>query len=287
MQNLSTVIRLSGAFAICFTTFAEPILPVSFDASVIYYSGDTPIAFQGDHTLGPAGSASYSACLVSTAVRTVCGTAFASPGRLGTRSSLVNTDPTTIPAGSAESSNAAATFTDVLTITGLAPGTYSLLPRITVHGTGAWDKFGYVQTIGLGINQFGPDGSSMIYSVFPDATQSSYTATFDLAGIAFQPGTPFNLKLTFGTAARIYSGPAAVQNTSVTADFLSTMVVSGLEIRDPQGQLISFSNLNLQSESGTTYTSAGVVPEPSSMLLVSGGVLAGLLLRRRQKIAGK
>jgi hypothetical protein len=239
------------------------ILPAGFVAGIQYYNGTstTPILSNGTPFIPvtSASQATFSGCLISTATQSACGAAHAAMGVLGTQSTMFDSNTSIL--GGAEDANGSAFFSDILTITGLSGGTYSLVPTVTVHGTGSWDNVALPQTVGLGIQEFGPDGSTVIDSLFPDATQNSYSAKFVLNGISFQPGVQFNLALSFGDAARIYAGPKATENTLVNANFLSTMLLTGLTVLDSNGQPVAGFTIN--SVSGTNYSSGGVVPEPA------------------------
>lgn len=63
-------------------------------------------------------------------------------------------------------------------------------------------------------------------------------------------------------------------NASGISDFSSTAILSGIEVYDSSGNLVS--GWTVSSESGTVYP----VPEPISMLVLGAGVL-GLMRRRR------
>lgn len=74
-------------------------------------------------------------------------------GNLGAQSSMTDLSPSAI-AGGAEDANASAFFRDILTVkgSGLSTGeTYTLVPTVTIDGTGSWNnvallsngRFGY------------------------------------------------------------------------------------------------------------------------------------------------
>ena len=279
-----------GTFAILMPPAkAGAILPAGFTAGIEYYNGTStvPILYQLTPFVlaSSASQASISGCLIATASQSACGTGRAAMGNLGARSSLTDLNPSTIPGGS-EDANASSIFWDVLTVTGpsMAGGqTYTMVPTVTIHGTGSWNNVALPQTVGLGIEEFGPDGTSVLETLYPDATQSSYSMTFTLDGIPFQPGVQFNFALGFGEAARIYTGPAAAENTQVSANFLSTMLLTGITVLDSQGRAVP--NFTIQSESGTVYGENGVVPEPASAALLALGVLAIGVFRVRRSAA--
>lgn len=106
---------------------------------------------------------------------------------------------------------------------------------------------------------------------------------FTLDGISFQPGVAFNFALGFGEAARIYAGSASDENTQVNADFLSTMLLTGISVLDSNGNVIS--GFSIQSDSGTQYGANGVVPEPASATMLALGILVIGAVRQLRRIA--
>ncbi len=239
MHSRFLVAVLFGFLSAWSPASADTIMPAGFGVGIQYYLDDQTAL--SNFIFVPAANGSEalnSGCVLATATRTACATAFSSVGALGTKSSMQDLSPDTIPAAS-ESSNGFAWFRDVLTVQGLSGGTYTLVPEIRVEGTGSWDRVGFPQTVGIGIVEWGPDGASIIDNVFADATQSSYLNTFQLNGITFQAGVPFNFMIGFGEAARIYNGPSGSENSLVIADFLSTMRVTGLAVMDSGGQPVA------------------------------------------------
>lgn len=277
MRGIVIFALAAGTSGILLTRAEAGLIPAGYNAGIQYYNGTstTPILSQFSSFV-PASSASHasvSGCLISTASQSACGAGFAAMGDLGAQSSMIDSNPSAIPGGS-EDANASAYFNDILTVTGLGLSTgqnYTLVPTVTIDGTGAWNNVSLPQTVGLGIQEFGPDGSTVIDSLFPDATQHSYSATFTLDGISFQPGVEFNFALQFGEAARIYTGSATTENTEVSANFLSTMLLTGITVLDSNGNAIP--DFTIASSSGTNYGVNGVIPEPASSALVAMGIL--------------
>lgn len=255
------------------------VLPAAYDVSVNYWVSTTETLNKEQYTLAGAGtSALLSGCVLSTAARTVCGTSFAAVGDLGGTSSMHDTSQSTIP-DLYESSNAIEWFRDVVTVNGLPSGTYSVVPTVTVHGTGTWDVAAFPNTIGLGITEWAGDGTTILDQVFPDATQSNYTSSFTLQPITFQAGVAFDFMLGFGDAARIFNtsvyGPG--ENSSVDANFLHTMAVTGLEVLDSSGKPVT--RFSVDSALGGIYSTNGIVPTPepsSAFLLISAAALLPL-----------
>ena len=249
---------------------ADP-LPAAYDVSVSYYLGSTQTLNSGNYVpAGPGTSAQLSGCVLSTPVRTACGTSFAAVGDLGSTSSMHDTSQSTIPA-LYESSNGIEWFRDVVTVNGLSSGTYTVVPTVTVHGTSSWDFAAIPNTVGIGINEWAGDGTTMLDTVFADATEAVYSASFTLDPIAFQAGVPFNFMLGFGEAAFIYNtsvyGPG--ENSLVQANFLDTMAVTGLEFLDSSGHPVN--DFSVTSALGGIYSTTGIIPtpEPGSGLLAS------------------
>jgi hypothetical protein len=134
----------------------------------------------------------------------------------------------------------------------------------------------------MAVYQFAPDGVTHSQNVAFDATQSTFITSLSMLGFEFEPGVDFNISLGFGVAARVFNGPAAVQNSFVEADFLSTMKVTGLEVFDSDN--ISVTGWQIASASGALYRADGIspVPEPSTLTLLALG-LAGLGYSRRKR----
>ncbi len=100
--------------------------------------------------------------------------------------------------------------------------------------------------------------------------------THVLGPITIQGGVAFNFAISLDVASRIFGGPASIRNTMVTANFLNTMLLMGLELRDSTNTVVAFNSSNLQTTSGASYAANGVAPEPgSSMLLLAGLVFLG------------
>src|ERR1051326_5475393 len=267
-------------------TLRADVLPAAYDVSVNYWIDSTDTLNSEKNTLAASGtSALLSGCVLSTAVRTACGTSFAAVGDLGSKSSMQDISPSTIP-GQSESSNGIEWFRDVVTVKGLPSGTYTVVPTVTVDGTGSWDFAGFTQTVGLGIAEWAGDGTTILDQIFPDATQNSYSANFTLNPITFQAGVPFNFMLGFGEAARIYNtsvfGPG--ENSLVNANFLNTMAVTGLDFLDSNGAPVT--GFTVDSALGGVYSANGVTPtpEPSSVLLAMTALILlapGIWRRRR------
>lgn len=272
--------------AVAITVKAD-VLPAAYDVSVNYWLESTETLNSEKNTLAASGtSALLSGCVLSTAVRTACGTSFATVGDLGSKSSMQDTSQSTIPARY-ESSNGIEWFRDVVTVNGLPSGTYSVVPTVTVDGTGSWDFAAFPNTVGIGITEWAGDGTTILDQVFADATQNSYSANFTLKPITFQAGVPFDFMLGFGEAAFIYNtsihGPG--ENSVVNANFLNTMAVTGLDFLDSNGTPVTGFSVN--SALGGIYSTNGVVPTPepsSGLLAMTVVVLLALGIWRRRRL---
>jgi hypothetical protein len=117
---------------------------------------------------------------------------------------------------------------------------------------------------------------------------SSTTGTFSLpAPIGFTYGQPFELDFFLDANAGTLNSNdtrfAATGSGSGSADFTKTLVLSSLIPTDLDGNQVV--GAQFTSASGTQYSTAGVVPEPSTfwplILLCSAAIATGKRTRRR------
>ena len=117
---------------------------------------------------------------------------------------------------------------------------------------------------------------------------SSVDGTFSLPSpIQFIYGQPFGLSIQLSTSAGTPTGygvlNAETGSGSGTADFFSTFVLTGLDPEDSNGNPVS--GVTFSSQSGTVYSTNGIVPEPSMLgLALLALLMIGMFVRRRQQL---
>ncbi|AMY12120.1 hypothetical protein LuPra_05392 [Luteitalea pratensis] len=243
--------------------------PVAYSANINYYL-DGSVAAAGPSDYVEALSrplASVTGCMLSTPTARACGSSSATIGLLTTQSTMTDTAPGSM-AGSAESANGYATFRDIVVVRGLTPGSYQLVPRVTIEGTTDWSGVVLPFTASVGVQLYGPDGKAVIQDTPLDTTQHSVAVTRTLGGIPFTAGVPFNVMIGFGHAARLFRNLPA--NTSVTASY--TMRVTGLAVLDALGRVVT--SYDIGALSGAAYSASGIervdVESPDFEFTVSG-----------------
>ena len=106
--------------------------------------------------------------------------------------------------------------------------------------------------------------------------------------VNFVTGVPVSISASLGPALSIscttglVGHPCVDWTGSAMSNFGSTAIMTGIEVYDAAG--VRIDDFSITSESGTAYTSHGVVPEPSTLFLVG---LGGLLAYRKRTRLGQ
>ncbi len=113
---------------------------------------------------------------------------------------------------------------------------------------------------------------------------SSVDGTFSLAApITFVYGQAFDLSMQLSVSAGTPTGygvlNAVTGSGSGNADFFNTFVLTGLDPTDANGNPVA--GALFSSQSGTTYSADGVVPEPSTVVPLLLGIASILAAKRR------
>jgi hypothetical protein len=117
-------------------------------------------------------------------------------------------------------------------------------------------------------------------------TNQSLHTTYTTVAIPFVSGVPLSVEATVGTNVSFTC--SAPTNLAACSDWIAsgvlnfghTAVLDGIQLFDAQGSPIS--NFSIQSQSGTSYTANGVVPEPNCLVLLGVG-FAAIAERSRRK----
>ncbi len=155
-----------------------------------------------------------------------------------------------------------ANYFDTYTILGATgTGTQTLHFQVTGSGSQTAGNSGRAQM------QYIRDGVE--YNFLPNS-QGQITIT-----VPFTFGSPFSYTISFYALAQLYQYR---DGSAATADFFSTVVLNGIDVQDQAG--LAVNDFAIASQSGTSYTSLGVVPEPATIALVALA-LVGMVARRR------
>lgn len=162
-------------------------------------------------------------------------------------------------------------FRDILTAT---PGGAYFLPGYSV--TGSFSRTGPAEQLELGAwldvsVRFGPEASDRT----SQGCNLQLSTACTLAPFPILDGEPFAFAsdLFLTVTARPGKGGPAPSVLAGGADFSQTVQLDSILIFDAAGRPLA--DFQIQSASGTTYTTFGVTPEPGSLLLT---LTAGMIL---------
>lgn len=217
---------------------------------------DCPILAQSSGPVSYTGSTS-----IGNVLLTASGTADAAVGVLRAFATATLSAPDT--SEDFRGFDSFASFTDTVTIN-FAPFTGSvgyLIPIFTL--TGGADSGG------MGVVQVFWDDSVGNGGVHRQELDRRGNATLQFNPITFHYGSPFLLEARLGANAL----GIAFRGTQVTgtADFGHTAILTGLEVFDTNMNPVQGETFD--SALGGTYSSTGVVPEPSSLWIVTTALL--------------
>jgi hypothetical protein len=187
-------------------------------------------------------------------------------------------------------SQAAASFTGSSTpVLTYVNGAASFTDQITINFAPFTGSTGYLD-VGFTLDGIIARSGSLNAESYVTVVVDRYdevTFTSSFAGTYFFPqsfsfvyGTPFDLFFNLGTVAGTFDTAAGggilplttTASGSGDADFSNTLVLTALQVVDSQGHPVN--GVTFTSDSGTSYSANGVVPEPSTLLLLGFGIAA-------------
>jgi hypothetical protein len=173
------------------------------------------------------------------------------------------------------------------TLTGGNPGlTYAMdalaqyAEWMTISSRGLNGRTGYLsETVTINGSTWG-NGQANIVLLKPDgtiggtATQLNGSTTVNLGEVAFTYGTFFYVGFQFSVTV----GGTGVSSYTRGGNYADTATLTGLTVTNSDGFLDP--NATFVGDSGTQYSASGVVPEPSTFVLLLGGICAVAAGRR-------
>lgn len=180
-----------------------------------------------------------------------------------------------VPFPNLASVGARGSFLDGFTIGGgSGTGTVDLTFQVTgtssnTAGQSGRPQFAYVPVVAGALDYAG----QVQYSVVSGSTTIPITFTF---------GSPFEFDIDFYALAQIYQW---VPGASASADYSNTAILDAITVYNSQGNVVP--SFTIQSESGTSYGSGGVVPEPLTVVLVASSLLLLCFIRTKKSFLGR
>ncbi len=178
--------------------------------------------------------------------------------------------------------NGAAQFLDQITIDapGLDGTTGYLVPQFSVTGSvsGSTSPAAADASVFAGLNRSVPSGC-VGGQWAAGACYFTGNAEIVFSPIAFTFGQA--LPFSIGLGAITYYGPGGALNA--VSDYSHTAVLNGLGVFQDSSATIPVSNPTFTSADGLTYSSDGIVPEPTSLILCAAGLASLALIRQRRK----
>jgi hypothetical protein len=273
-KSLAAIFCLATATAALGSTLTAPYVEVRFGGSGFPEPG-------GGHNLGGlthSSSVTDSRVSQSGDVANYNLSASASFGMLKASSKQWGT----MPANTSRVRNAAALFWDrlMLTVPGGTETTYRWQPAVRLTGSIDWTGTGSTPAgaeVAQSVRAEGQTGFTHHPHLVDLLSEGTYDEEFLLPEIVVPANEYFNYRLIFIAFSRLENANGNLV-TAAEADFMNTLEVTGLAVKDSAGNAVSF---NVQADSGAVYSTSGInsVPEPSSVCLVAAGAVL-MLLRR-------
>jgi hypothetical protein len=164
-------------------------------------------------------------------------------------------------------------YRDIFTVLGGPAGSDgSMSLEFTVTGTSMTSSSTNLAASGF-ILRLSQSGGGYTDDVF----ESGIDGVAVSAAIPIVFGQPFEYEVWFTGGINILDFS---NGSYANADFYHTAILTGIGVLDANQNLIG--DFQIQADSGTVYTAHGIVPEPSTFLLIGATVPFLLLLLRRR-----